>query len=363
MNAVRGLFDTTLLGSTLEQWATAVLVTVAVAAGLRIVVGVFVRRFSSLAEKTANTIDDLAAHILQQTRFFALLAAGALAGHRFVHLSEAADFWVNAAILTLFLLQVGLWANTLVADLVQRYLRLEEKDAREQAASAAALTLLAKLALWSVIVIVGLQNMGFQVTGLVTSMGIAGVAVALAAQTVLADLFGSISIMFDKPFVVGDFIVVGDYKGTVENIGIKTTRLRSLTGEQLVIGNNDLLGSRIRNYKQMNERRGGFSVGVTYETPRGKLERIPAIIREAVEAEEQARFDRAHLASFGDSALVFEVVYWMTVPEYDVFMDTLQRINFRLLERFEVEGIEFAYPTRTVHLAGSGARPAAAPQL
>ena len=194
-------------------------------------------------------------------------------------------------------------------------------------------------------------------TGLVTSMGIAGVAVALAAQAILGDLFGALSILFDKPFVVGDFIVFGDFKGSVEHIGIKTTRLRSVNGEQLVVGNGDLLSSRIRNYKQMDERRGQFSLGVTYDTPGTKVKQIPAIIREVIEQEEQTRFDRAHFSGFGDSALLFDVVYWMTVPDYASYMDTLQNINMGLLSRFEAEGIEFAFPTRTVHVVKSGALP------
>jgi small-conductance mechanosensitive channel len=179
---------------------------------------------------------------------------------------------------------------------------------------------------------------------------VGGIAVALAAQNILGDLFSSMSIVLDKPFVLGDFIIVGDLMGTVEKIGLKTTRIKSLSGEQLVFSNSDLLNSRIRNFKRMQERRAVFSIGVTYETPYEKLQTIPATIREVIESQELARFDRAHFASYGDFALVFEIVYYMKRPEYDLYMDTQQAINLELFRRFAESGIAFAYPTQTVHL-------------
>jgi small-conductance mechanosensitive channel len=157
--------------------------------------------------------------------------------------------------------------------------------------------------------------------------------------------------VLDKPFVYGDFIVVGDLKGTVEHVGLKTTRLRSLSGEQLVFSNSDLLGSRIRNFKRMYERRVEFSVGVVYQTPAHKLERIPALLRGIVEAHSDLRFDRAHFKELGASSLNFEVVYFVLGPEYNHFMDRQQDVCFETFRRFDQEGIEFAYPTQTVFLA------------
>jgi len=177
---------------------------------------------------------------------------------------------------------------------------------------------------------------------------LAAIAVALALQNVLGDLFASISILLDKPFVVGDAIVVGDFNGTVEQIGIKTTRLKSVNGEQLIMGNADLAHSRIRNFKRLLERRSVFTFGVTYQTPREKLERIPALLQEIIEQTPQARFERAHFAKFGDWALVFEAAYFVQHPDYQSYMDAQQAINFELLRRFEQERIEFAYPTQTV---------------
>jgi small-conductance mechanosensitive channel len=213
-----------------------------------------------------------------------------------------------------------------------------------------ALAFLGKLALWTVAFLLILDNLGVDITTLIAGLGVGGIAVALAAQNVLGDLFASLSIVMDKPFVLGDFIVVGDFQGTVEHIGLKTTRLRSLSGELLVFPNSDLLTSRIRNFKHMQERRVVFAIGVTYETALSELQEIPQIIKEAITSQEQTRFDRAHLQRFGESALIYEAVYFVSVPDYALYMDIQQRVNFRLLEGFASRGIEFAYPTQTVHL-------------
>ena len=192
---------------------------------------------------------------------------------------------------------------------------------------------------------------GVEVGTLITSLGVGGIAVALAVQNILGDLFASISIVLDQPFIVGDFITVGEYMGTVEHIGLKSTRVRSLTGEQLIFSNSDLLDSRIRNYKRMANRRVSFTIGVTYQTPYEKLVEIPEIVQEIIEAQPQTSFDRVHFKAYGDSSLNFEVVYYMLTSDYDVFVDVQQAINLEIFRRFAEEGIEFAYPTQTVFVA------------
>jgi small-conductance mechanosensitive channel len=185
----------------------------------------------------------------------------------------------------------------------------------------------------------------------VASLGIGGIAVALAVQNILGDLFASLSITLDKPFSIGDFIVVGDFQGDVEDIGLKSTRVRSLSGEELVFANTDLLNSRIRNYKKLQERRIVFTVGVVYNTPSGKLEKIPGMLEEIIKPIPDTRFDRAHFKTLGDYSLDFEVVYYVLVPEYATYLDIQQRINLTIYKQFEDEGIEFAYPTQTVVVA------------
>jgi small-conductance mechanosensitive channel len=209
---------------------------------------------------------------------------------------------------------------------------------------------IAKIVLWVIVAMLTLQNLGVEVTALVAGLGVGGIAVALAAQNILGDLFASMSIVLDKPFVLGDFIVVDDAMGTVEKIGLKTTRLRSLGGEQLIFPNNKLLQSRIRNHKRMTERRVQFTVGVAYETPRETLQRIPTIVRDAIEAQPETRFDRAHFKSFGPSSLDFEVVYFVLKPDHRIYMDIQQAVNLLLLDRFAAEKIQFAYPTQTLHV-------------
>jgi small-conductance mechanosensitive channel len=210
--------------------------------------------------------------------------------------------------------------------------------------------------IWSLVLLAALDNLGVDITALVAGLGVGGIAVGLALQDVLKDTFAALSIILDKPFELGDFVVVDDLAGNVEHIGIKTTRVRSLSGEQLVFGNGDLLSSRIRNFKRLVERRGLFTFGVLYSTPADTLERIPEMVREIVDGLETTRFDRAHFKAFGDSSMDFEVVYYVLDAEYLTFMDLQQAINLALVRRFADEGIEFAYPTRTLFLEpGQGA--------
>lgn len=204
--------------------------------------------------------------------------------------------------------------------------------------------------LWALGIIFLLDNLGFQVSAMVAGLGIGGVAVALAAQAVLGDFFSYFAITVDRPFELGDFIILGDYMGTVEHIGIKTTRIRSLGGEQLVLSNTDLTNSRLRNYKRMQTRRVVFKLGVTYDTSLDKLTAIPPMVRAIVERTPNTRFDRCHFASYGDFNLVIEVVYFVLSSDYNVYMDVQQAINFAIKEEFEKLKIEFAFPTQTVYL-------------
>lgn len=253
------------------------------------------------------------------------------------------------------LTQAALWSIALLSFWITGYMQKRAPEDAATATTISALRFLGKLAIWSVVLLLALENLGMDITALVAGLGVGGIAVALALQKVLGDLFASLSIVLDKPFVIGDFIIVDEYLGSVEHIGLKTTRVRSLSGEQLVFSNNDLLSSRIRNYKRMAERRIVFSFGVVYQTARDKLVEIPGMVREIIEGLEMARFDRAHFKAFGDSSLNFEVVYYVLAPDYNVYMDLQQTINLELYRRFDEQGIEFAYPTRTLYVRQEGA--------
>ncbi len=209
---------------------------------------------------------------------------------------------------------------------------------------------IARVVLWGLVAILLLDNLGFQVTTLVASLGVGGVAVALAVQNILGDLFASLSIALDKPFRIGDFIVVDELMGNVEHVGLKTTRIRSLSGEQLVFSNNDLLQSRIRNFQQMKERRVVFGFGVTYDTPADVVATIPEAVRRIIEETPSTRFDRAHFKDFGDSSLDFEVVYFVLDPDYNHYMDIHHKINIGILNHMNANRINFAFPTRSIYL-------------
>jgi small-conductance mechanosensitive channel len=202
-----------------------------------------------------------------------------------------------------------------------------------------------------------LDNLGFEISAVIAGLGIGGIAIALAAQAILGDLFSYFVIFFDRPFEIGDFIVIGDKKGNVEYIGIKTTRLRSLSGEQLVFSNTDLTNSRIQNFRRMERRRVVFKLGVVYETPGNQLAEIPVIVKEIIDEQPDVTFDRGHFASYGDFSLNFEFVYYVMSSDYNKYMDTQQAINLKIYQEFEKRGIVFAYPTQTLYLnkiGGSG---------
>ncbi|MEN6420473.1 MAG: mechanosensitive ion channel family protein, partial [Smithella sp.] len=262
---------------------------------------------------------------------------------------SVALLWQKAVILML-IIQGGLWASTGVKFWLGLML---EKRMDQDASSATTISLLgfvARLILWVIVGLLILDNLGVNITGLVAGLGIGGIAVALAVQNILGDLLASLSIVLDKPFMVGDYVVVDTLSGTVQHIGLKTTRIRSLSGEQLIFSNNDLLKSRIRNYKRMDERRIVFGFGVIYQTPVEKLMLIKNQVAEIIEKQEHARLDRVHFKEYGDSSLNFEVVYFVDSPEYVLYMDIQENINLAIFRRFAEEGIEFAYPTRTIYV-------------
>jgi small-conductance mechanosensitive channel len=212
----------------------------------------------------------------------------------------------------------------------------------------AVLGFLGHVIVWSIVVLSALQALGAPVTSLIASLGVGGIAVALALQNILGDLFASISILLDKPFVIGDGIQIGEFSGTIERIGVKSTRLRSVNGEEIIMGNHDLVASRIRNFKRSQERRIVLNLGIEYDTRPELVARVPVMIKAIIEDTPGTRFDRAHFKGFGDSALQIEAVYFSKSPDYVPIMDAQQRVNIALLHKFAAEGIDFAFPTQTV---------------
>ncbi|KTG17554.1 MULTISPECIES: mechanosensitive ion channel family protein [unclassified Guyparkeria] len=311
---------------------------------------VLLNRWARFAEGTSNSIDDDLVIVLRRTQWWFLLVVGVSIGTLYFDLPAQGDQLIRSATVLALLLQAGLWSSTFLVQRLERYrLKRRETDPGSEM-TLSAVGFLGRIALWSFILLLALDNLGVNVTALIAGLGVGGIAVALAVQNILGDLFASLSIVLDKPFTVGDFLIIDDLLGKVEHVGLKTTRLRSLSGEQLVFSNSDLLQSRIRNYGRMYERRVVFEIGVTYQTPRDKLEIIPAIMREAVEACEETRFDRSHFKAYGNFSLNFETVYFVLTADYNRYMDVQQAVNLHIHQRFEEEGIEFAYPTQTLFI-------------
>jgi small-conductance mechanosensitive channel len=344
--------DQILLGNSLLDW----LYAAGVAAGLLVIAGlirwVVVHRLTVMAGRTAGVLDDSMVDALRSTRLWLLLVPAIYLGAKYLELPERADTYLGVAATLALLAQAGLWLSRLLEFWIGKSQQRAPVLDVPAATGLSVLRFIGRTVVWATVLLLALDNVGVNVTALIAGLGVGGIAVALAAQNILGDLFASLSIVIDKPFVVGDSIVVEDVQGKVEHVGLKTTRIRSLSGEQIVIANGDLLKSRIRNYKRMHERRILFGFGVLYETPPEKLARIPGIVAEIIGAQDSARLDRAHFKELGESAYNFEVVYWVVDPEYRKYMDIQQAINLQLVREFAKEGIGFAFPTRTVHVEG-----------
>jgi small-conductance mechanosensitive channel len=353
MGKVMAFLSRTLYGNTLRTWAIVLASALIGFLVLRVLIKVLAAKVRKLARRTATAADDALADALEGVKSFFLLCLALYLGSNFLTLPARTRAVVVKVMILVLLWQGAVWASRIFDFWRGRSeAKAGEAGQKGRLPGLAALSILFRVGLWSLILLVSLENLGVNVTALVAGLGVGGVAVALALQNVLGDLFAHVSILLDKPFLIGDFIVVDAQMGTIEHVGLKTTRIRSLGGEQIVFSNTDLLKSRIHNYGRMAERRIVFSVGVTYGTPADKLRAIPGLIRQAVEAQSGVRFDRSNFKDFGDSSLNFETVYYVLDPDYNRFMNTQEAINLGIYSRFEKAGIGFAFPTRTVVIEG-----------
>lgn len=339
----------------IEIWNNALL-TWLIAGGLFVVTwlalglfrGLLRNRLGRLADKTGLLALVVARQVVDASRGWFLLALAFFLATLVLDFEAGVEQGLSRTMIVVFLLQAGIWVVQSIRAIITAKREEELHANRDAVAAMDILSFVARVAVWAFVLLLILDNLGVNITALVAGLGVGGIAVALAAQNILSDLFASLSIVLDKPFVVGDFLMIDSFLGSVERVGIKTTRLRSLSGEQLVFANNDLLGSRVRNFGRMIERRVVFSLGVTYQTSAEQLREIPDLIRQAIEANDDVRFDRAHFQKYGDFALIFEVVYYVLSPDYNQYMDIQQAVNLSIFEDFEKNGIEFAYPTQTV---------------
>jgi small-conductance mechanosensitive channel len=346
--------DSTLfLGTDITHWLLAL-----AAALLAYLVATWALRFAlqrlqRMATHSRTTLDDAAVQVLSGTNRILIAVAALLIG---VNLLDLPDRWATRVSQLWFVavaLQLALWGGRAIRIGLDRYLqRHAPNSAAHASASATLMSWGLHTALWSMVTLAILSNLGVDITAFVASLGVGGIAVALAVQNVLGDLFASLSIAIDKPFEVGDFIAFDSVSGTVEHVGLKSTRIRSLSGEQVVVSNTDLLKQTLSNYKRQAQRRVQFGFGLTYDTTPDQAERIAGVARRIIEQRPKLKFDRAHFKGFGDSSLDFEVVYFVTEPDYTLYMDEQQLINLALMRELGRMGVSFAFPTRTVILSG-----------
>jgi small-conductance mechanosensitive channel len=339
-------------GNSLESWLTAAAIAATILLVLLVGRRVVVARLGVVAARTPNKIDDLVVALIAQTRTYVLLFVAIAVATRSLTLPAFA--WLVDLTKLVLLLQAALWGIAAINFWVKEYLAhpLTSED-RAGVAMIRTLGVGGKVIVWLLIGFSALKTVGIDVTPLITGLGISGIAVALAVQNILGDLFAALAIVFDKPFDVGDTIIVDSITGTVERIGLKTTRLRSINGEQVVIGNADLLRSRLRNMRRLYQRRVVFTLDLVFDTSADVLARVPSILQEIVSAQSPVKFERSHVAGFTESAVRLETVYYVLDPDATRSLDIQQAVLLEVLKRFRAERIQFAFPTRTVMLAAT----------
>ncbi|MBM0105427.1 mechanosensitive ion channel family protein [Steroidobacter sp. S1-65] len=349
------IFDNTLL-----DWSIALGV-----AAVALFVLLFVRRtvrtyHSKMQATTEKELLEIPIQVLSRTTLLLLVVVALFIGSQWLVKGPAVQRVLQSAVTIALFWQAGIWMVAAVAIWLDRKRQRSLATDRAAVGSLGIIGFVLNVVIWAMVLLLTLDNLGIDITALIAGLGIGGIAVALAVQNVLGDLFASLSITLDRPFVVGDFLIVGDFMGSVEYIGIKSTRLRSLSGEQIVIANSDLLSSRVRNYGRMNERRVVFGTSITYETDPAHIERIPSLIREIVESQPDTRFDRSHFAKHAAASLDFETVYYVLSADFNKYMDIQQQINLRLHRELLAMGVEFAYPTQKLYLVDQTPAPAGA---
>lgn len=339
------------LGNPVMNWGMAVVTFLVTLTVLPIVRGFIAARRRKWADSgllQAHSAVELATLLVERTSRVFLFAVALFLASRHLTFPPRLERVIEVVIVCLFWFQVGLWAMAAIRFAIeQRRARSPSMDAIFTG-SLDIILFCAGLIIWAMVMLLALDNLGVQIKPLLAGLGIGGIAIALAVQTVLGDLLASMSIALDKPFSLGDSLTIGDFQGTVEHIGVKSTRLRSLSGEQIIIANADIIKARVRNFGRMGDRRTVFQFGVSYDTPTSVLAAIPGEVRKIVEAQPQTRFDRCHFLTYGDTALQFELVYFMTNPDFAVYADTQQAINLALLDRLREMKVQLAAPTRAL---------------
>lgn len=342
------LLQYTVAGNSIGRY----LVFVVIAAGSIVILKLFniviFSRIKKFAEVTDSKTDDIVILFFQKNLIPVIYISAVYFSSAVLYLSSGADKHLNYIFVILIVFFITRFLISLIIFFVDK-LWLSKDDNKGNSITVL-INMAIRIIVWTLALLILLDNAGIKISGLIAGLGVGGVAIAFASQSILRDIFNYFTIFFDRPFEIGDFLVIDKFAGVVEHIGLKTTRLRSLGGEQLIFANTDLTGSRVRNYKSMQERRVLFSFGVTYQTPIPKIKKISEEISKIIESIDTARFDRAHFHKFGDSSLDFEVVYYVLSGDYNTYMDLQQEINIKIMHLLKKMKVEFAYPTRTLFM-------------
>ncbi len=339
-------------GNSIKSWLVAFGIIVIAFAIIKTVKGPVLKILRHWSGKTSNTFDDFIVIAIEKSLIPFLYFASIFGAIQYLTLNTETNHVIRVTILfiiTFFILRI---LTSAIRYSIFKFLSKQENSETKQK-QAHGLILVLNGIVWCMGMVFLINNLGYNVTTIITGLGIGGIAIALAAQAVLGDFFSYFVIFFDRPFEIGDSITTGTEAGSVEYIGIKTTRIRSVSGEQIIFSNKDLTDSRVRNYKRMLRRRIVFKIGVTYQTTPEQLKKIPEIIKQAIKSKANATFDRSHFSGIGDFRLDFETVYYIEAPDYNLYMDIQQSIYLEIFENFAKENIEFAYPTQTLFAANT----------
>lgn len=319
---------------------------------IRIFRGPVLKSIKSLVAKTNTNIDDF---IIDSVRRFGVPALYVLlfsSALQYLVLSPRVARVIEVLTTIVVIVLIIRFISSTILMMLTRYVR-SQAEGEEKVKQLYGVMVIINIFIWTIGLLFLFDNLGYEVNTIIASLGIGGIAVALAAQNILGDLFNYFVIFFDRPFEVGDFVVIDDKNGVIEYVGLKTTRIKTLSGEQLVVSNSDLTSSRIHNFKKMQRRRIVFKLGVVYQTTYNQLKEIPELLNTIIKEHKPVTFDRAHFLGFGDSSLDFEMVYYVEAGDYNLYMDIQQSINLKIVEAFERKGIDLAYPTRTVYFGNS----------
>lgn len=339
--------------NSLYDYLLALIVLIIAIVVLKIFQVVVLSRLKKLSQKTENKIDDIMIEVFSSVRPPLYLVVGLYLSFKMIALPELVVKVINILFLIIVVYEIVRALQKIIDFIIKQAIsnnKGKSKDKKYSESMLRALSMIIKIVLWVIAIVLVLSNLGVDVTSLVASLGIGGIAIALALQGVLGDMFSSFSIYIDKPFQIGDYITAGTDSGTVEKIGLKTTRLKTLQGEELVIANQELTTARISNFKKMEKRRVVANLGVVYDSKLEQLKSIPQIIKQIVEAGDKLEFGRCHFKSFEASSLNFELVYYVDSQDYEIYMNEQEKINLAIFEEFAKQNIEFAFPTQTINL-------------